>query len=395
MGGKGKGKGGPPPPAPVSEEAKAAKAALEQKRRDQAKEEIAQAKELEARQRDLEARLSTLQSHDIAKVPWETAVISTHLSGGKGTADFGDGGSGGVDIFELPGGAAVIVRKGPSIITESIADDVATLLGVRVARMRLVLADSDERRTIKEVASKFSNSATKKHFENMQKQLEHPDTDEETRAHLKKHLNHLAPCAVLEFIPGTSLDTAVSALEACSSGLLVGLGRLCALDLLLNNMDRVPLPCWSNDGNLTNAIITPAGELVGFDQQVNHIKPGPGLDAYLGKVREIAAQVLQGKAPAVAASISGAIKKHTGVELSEESMERVMEGMSDLLRKAVKLSIDGSLAKGLSAAATKAGEASFEEAVFSTKVDPVEIATQDVAFVQKVIDAVADYEMTF
>ena len=84
---------------------------------------------------------------------------------------------------------------------------------------------------------------------------------------------------MLEFVPGTSLDTAVAAMEAASLDLFADLGQLCALDLLLNNIERVPLPCRRNAGNLTNAIITPAGRLVGIDQQVNHIEPGPGLDA--------------------------------------------------------------------------------------------------------------------
>ena len=43
-----------------------------------------------------------------------------HLSGGKGTEM-----DGGVDVIEFPGGSALCVRKGTSIVTESIVDALA------------------------------------------------------------------------------------------------------------------------------------------------------------------------------------------------------------------------------------------------------------------------------
>jgi len=260
---------------------------------------------------------------------------------------------------------------------------------VRVARMRLVLAESDECRLIKNAVERSDTLNLAKEMERLEKLL--PTMDEETAAKVRAMINAgPSTCAVLEFVPGYALDISVKALETPSPGLLMGLGQLCALDLLLNNMDRIPLPCWGNVGNLTNAIVTPDGELVGIDQQVNHIEPGPGLDAYLGKVRDVSAQILQGSAPDIAASISTAIKKHCSVELSDSSMEHVIEGMGTVLRKAISEARVGSLAEALAAAAMRAGKATFNYFGQTSRVDPAGIAAVAVAFLQQVADAVIE-----
>jgi hypothetical protein len=393
MGGKGKGKGPAPPPS--GEGAAKAHAELQQKKREQmerqkreAQENIAQAKALEAKKRDLEARLPTLQSHDIAQVPWDTVLLSTHLCGGKGAAGvMHTGSAGGVEVVELPGSTAVCVRHGSCIITESIADALAEVLSVRVARMRLVLADSDECHLIKHAVERFSTLDIAKDMERLEKLI--PTMDEESAAKVRAMINAgPSTCAVLEFVPGHALDISMTALEAPTPGLLTGLGQLCALDLLLNNMDRVPLPCWENAGNLTNAIVTLDGELVGIDQQVNHIEPGPGLDAYLGKIRDLSAQILQGSAPGIATSIRIAIKKHCSVELSDGSMEHVIEGMGAVLRKTISEARAGSLAVVLAAAAVRAGKATFNDYGQTSQIDPADIAAVAVAFLQQVVDAV-------
>lgn len=389
MGGGGKGKGGPPPPPSGADAAKAA-AELQRRKREQMEEEkrraqeaIARAKEFEAGQRDLEARLPTLQSHDIGLVPWDTALAGMHLAGGKGTDH-----TGGVDVVELPDELAVCVRQGASIITESIVDAMATLLGVRVARMRLVHADCEESRAIKDVITKWhSNFSGGKYFEKWIAQIAPAD-----QAKMRARVNRAGPYAVLEFVPGTSLDTSASHMEAASPDLLADLGEICALDLLLNNMDRLPLPCWGNAGNLTNAIVTPLGRLVGIDQQVNPIDPGPGLDAYLGEVRGLSAQVFSGSAPAISTGIGAAIQKSCGIQLSDSSQQHVVRGMCATLRKAVLESREGRLAETLALAASKAAETKLDfEGYYGhvTPIDSADVAAKNVAFLRLVVDAAA------
>ncbi len=103
------------------------------------------------------------------------------------------------------------------------------------------------------------------------------------------------------------------------------------------------------------------------------------------------AQVLRGSAPAIATSIRTAIKKNCGVELADSSMERVIEGMGTVLRKAALESREGRLAETLAAAVANAGEMKFDyEGYFGhvTPVDPASVADKDVAVLQQVADAV-------
>merc|ERR1719191_1828842 len=84
--------------------------------------------------------------------------------------------------------------------------------------------------------------------------------------------------AVLEFVPGAGLDEAKDTLTMPSRDLMYELGKICALDTLLNNFDRVPIPIWENKGNLSNVIVMPGGERTGctvaIDQQVYPIDEG-------------------------------------------------------------------------------------------------------------------------
>jgi len=311
----------------------------------------------------------------------DAALLTTHLCGGKGTAGHGHldaGHGGGVDVVELQGGTAVCIRRGPCIITESIADSLAAALDVRIARMRLVQAGSDESRRMMGMAKRFTSASMIKSLAQLEKRLE--TMDEETQKKIQAALNPAPAYGVLEFVPGTSLDTASTALQNPSPSLLGGIGQLCGLDVLLNNMDRVPLPCWGNAGNLTNAIVTQTGELVGIDQQVNGIQPGPGLDEYLSKVRALSTHVLQGRAANVATSISTAIKNHCGVELSDNSMGHVIDGMGNFLRKTAQQAQTGSLGNALQAAVARVEELNLR----------CDIAASDVAFVQQVVDVVVE-----
>ena len=51
-----------------------------------------------------------------------------------------------------------------------------------------------------------------------------------------------------------------------SDGRLRELARLCLLDVVINNLDRLPV-LWDNAGNLNNLMLGPDG-LVGIDQAV-------------------------------------------------------------------------------------------------------------------------------
>merc|ERR1712107_928597 len=74
--------------------------------------------------------------------------------------------------------------------------------------------------------------------------------------------------------------------------LMTELGRMCALDVLLNNFDRLPIPVWDNNGNLSNALVSADGQhCFGIDQQVYPIEEGANRNAYLERVRLLAKQL--------------------------------------------------------------------------------------------------------
>merc|ERR1719453_2377157 len=100
-----------------------------------------------------------------------------------------------------------------------------------------------------------------------------------------------------EFVPGFGLMgiEAQQAVSNPSHELLTALGELCAFDVVLNNMDRMPLPLWQNEGNLSNIMVSGA-TIVGIDQQVNAVMEGPGLDQYLKKLAALIVDINTGGA---------------------------------------------------------------------------------------------------
>jgi len=73
-----------------------------------------------------------------------------------------------------------------------------------------------------------------------------------------------------------------SATESVRAELLWALGKLTAFDALINNWDRLGVSLlWDNKGNFTNVVVEQDTlDLVGIDQCVRPIDPGPGLDTY-------------------------------------------------------------------------------------------------------------------
>jgi hypothetical protein len=142
---------------------------------------------------------------------------------------------------------------------------------------------------------------------------------------------------ILEFVPGFGLMgiEAQQALEHPSHQLLTALGELCALDVVLNNMDRMPLPLWQNDGNLSNIMLS-ADTLVGIDQQVNAIVKGPGLDQYLKKLRDLIEDLTTGGAK-VKATIHQALLLNCGCDMSQERLTVIVTSLREKLRSVVEL----------------------------------------------------------
>merc|ERR1712008_22606 len=152
---------------------------------------------------------------------------------------------------------------------------------------------------------------------------------------------------VLQFVPGHGL-LGFEAQKTLAGGdadrLYEGVGNICAVDALLNNLDRVPLPLWSNDGNLENIMVS-RGRAVAIDQQVNPVLEGPGLDRYLGKLRELVADLPKGVSSSTTSMVKQAFLENTGTDIPDASVLLLLGGISNTLGKIATLWRSGQLRK--------------------------------------------------
>lgn len=364
---KGYGKGKGPPPPPTGEAAAKVRADLEaqqQKIREfkkrEALENVEKAKALEAAKRDLSSRLHLLTPLDISDVNWSELRLGLHLEGGRG------GQQSGVRLMEFEGGRALCLRKQHLLFpTEIVADRVAAAMKVPVAKFRLVHPDLDKdefdliERENNRIEPPFEEMAK---FDKYLEQLKETDPEQYKRT---KKLVEPGTVALLEFVSGVNLDRAPESLITGNEKLMHDLGRLCALDTLLNNLDRLPLPLWDNAGNLSNVMLRMSGDVVGIDQQVNTPADSAGCERYLGRVRSLVRQIC-GVAPsdgedakqspaAISERLRRAIKEACNIELSKADLIAINDGLRSGLADAVACVDSGALRTSLDDAITLAG----------------------------------------
>mmetsp|Transcript_130362 Transcript_130362/g.325215 ORF Transcript_130362/g.325215 Transcript_130362/m.325215 type:complete len:562 (+) Transcript_130362:56-1741(+) len=250
------------------------------------------------------AHWKTLASRSVEDVPWDLVKTVMWCSGGMG----------GALLVQIGDSEAVVVKpQGMSAVAEAIAVEVASLVGVHVAKNRVLSLAHDEFFTMSAALH-----AAPKMVDEHQHQVELISSGSKEFV------------ALLEYVPGVVLQgsEAQVALRGDDVGtILEGLGKIIALDCLLNNVDRVPA-IWHNDGNLSNVMIVAGFNVVGIDQQVNAISDVGGRDRYFAALREFCGDVQQGRitAPSVA-RIRTAIMENCGVELTDCQCERILIGV--------------------------------------------------------------------
>jgi len=157
---------------------------------------------------------------------------------------------------------------------------------------------------------------------------------------------------VLEYIQGRSLMglEGQRALAHPNEAFLHELGLLLVLDVLINNFDRIPLPIWQNDGNLSNVMVTASGHIVGIDQQVNVIVPGAGREQYLEKVRSLVRCIWEGggvEAASVIKQLCTAFDENCAATLSESSYGALLQGMREGFMRVIRARENGMLSASL------------------------------------------------
>jgi len=267
----------------------------------------------------------------LTEVPWSTC---------KQTMFFG-GGSGGCLLAELEAECAICLKPQKMMaVSEFLAERVFHALDVSVASCRVVNWTQDEFRDMVEHVLKAPVMV--------------PGQEANVRTVLTGTAIEGGDLAVeyvgvLEFIPGHGL-MGLEAQKALSGDdadrLYEGVGNICAVDALLNNLDRVPLPLWSNDGNLSNIMVS-RGRAVAIDQQVNPVLEGPCLDRYLGKLRELVADLGKGVSSSTSSTVTQAFLENTGTNIPDASMLLLLGGLSNTLGKIAALWRSGQLRKSI------------------------------------------------
>mmetsp|Transcript_97029 Transcript_97029/g.274168 ORF Transcript_97029/g.274168 Transcript_97029/m.274168 type:complete len:539 (+) Transcript_97029:86-1702(+) len=251
-----------------------------------------------------QAQWRALPSAPLAGTAWDEAL----------EAFWCHGGSGGVLLLRFPAGVICAKNCSP---TELFAQRLASALGVRTAGVRVLSSGGapSEQVSFREHVRRAAVSS-----------------GEEMHAMKIMRSRHLS---VMEFVDGFSMmgmDAHKHLQELQRSGaasVWQDLGRLMALDMLINNFDRLPL-AWGNDGNLGNVLLgSSLGPVVGIDQCVAPITHAEGLRKYTLRVREAVVEARDGEAKAFAA-VKEAVYNNTAVELTAADFAGVRRGCLDL-----------------------------------------------------------------
>ncbi|CAE7266805.1 unnamed protein product [Symbiodinium sp. CCMP2456] len=306
-----------------------------------------------ARQKERMDHFRSLDPANILSIAWPKA-IGSHVI---------DGGSGGVMLVDLGASCVVLKPQGKAAALEMMAQHIADVLEVPIAHVRVVTRAQEEFREIQASLSRFINGDWK------QAELlgvwDHADGVRDIGGNF---------FGVLEFAAGHVLmgHEGHDALQAPELKLMHQLGRLCAMDVLINNLDRIPLPVWQNEGNLGNVIVA-RDTVVGIDQQVNLVMPGIGLDNYLGKVATlVAACSPEGDPSLITAKLCKALEENCAAVISNNAAADFVHGLRHGLEDIAHHWRGGSLKKGLE----KGQEACLKTFIIDTPAMDHTIGTQ-------------------
>ena len=118
---------------------------------------------------------------------------------------------------------------------------------------------------------------------------------------------------------------------------LQDLGEIMMVDVYLNNFDRVPLPCWSNDGNAGNVMVAD-GHVVAIDSIVNTVDLSNSIvqkrhALYLQKAEKLFTEIIEAKdGPSMEASqgfkaVQTFVLNSTGYSITADDYAEVRVGM--------------------------------------------------------------------
>lgn len=202
-------------------------------------------------------------------LPWEASV-------GVATSEEG---AGGVAFLELPGCSAIVVKRARSVLAEAAAARVASAMHVTAPAAVAVATDSSLGRRVVAAVRRVEQAPSTKDLPPVMAEY----------AESRRLSSRLAPmCLLMEYVRGTTLDRVVTmdapkraawvrrflgetvvvrsndsdagrlrcVLHEAGKTFLHAVGEITALDIALNNDDRLPVMWDDRRGNLGNLMVT-------------------------------------------------------------------------------------------------------------------------------------------
>eukprot|EP01122_Echinamoeba_exundans_P014524 TRINITY_DN6600_c0_g1_i1.p1 TRINITY_DN6600_c0_g1~~TRINITY_DN6600_c0_g1_i1.p1 ORF type:complete len:380 (-),score=60.38 TRINITY_DN6600_c0_g1_i1:757-1896(-) len=248
---------------------------------------------------------------------------------------FSDTGAEGVIFVNTVGNGTVVLKGSATLAQDYFATLLAEELSIPVAHMRII-DYSDGTREWSDLLMHMRAWAAK-------------NSDSNGRSKSRKGVGKRCFIECMEMIVGQQLNT-ISEADATryfsgettdSISFLTLMGRIIALDVLLNNWDRIPV-IWDNEGNWGNLIVShDSGRLalVGIDNGFSFISSEheKKLDAYLSRVHKLIQDAKKGmergKECPQMASIRSSYMLHTGFQIPDNVFIHTQKALIEELER--------------------------------------------------------------
>jgi hypothetical protein len=234
------------------------------------------------------------------------------------------GGSEGLFFVDHVNSGAIIVKRSKALGSEIFCTLLALRLGVRTPFTRVI-------------------SSTAKDGLRMLTTLVKKDTLGRVASTLYEQ-NHLI---LMQYQAGVAIGSAphdrlVAALQGDN---LRRIGAIMAFDVLVNNVDRLPL-IWDHQGNAGNLMIDDDNEPVAIDGQLVGLRADLGRGEYMDRVRALLtahAARAPGKASPQFGAVRASLQAHCRVNIGAEGELLLEEGFWSVVEKAAGASIGDEL----------------------------------------------------
>ena len=267
--------------------------------------------------------LEPLSAEELEDIEWKLVGDVVHLAGGEGSS--------GVYLVDV-GGRGVVVKPGSlSTAGEYFCSLLYEKVGMRVPKQRILLSRSDgEFEKLRAAVGRRADA---------------PGASE-GKLRLKIELEKGNCVAVVEYIRSKPIWELSRASEVDRQRLLNQIGKTMALDILVNNGDRLPF-IHRGEGNPSNLLLCKHQEYADLldvcliDNNVNAILNPEGRDKYLQLVSNVSKEIFVGNLPPTKIHGMDAIATflliHADLQVDFDEAVAIMEGMQSGMRDVVSL----------------------------------------------------------